>query len=199
MDCSVICLFALTVNFRSSNTTTSCDYCVDTRSTYKDCFDNVLECAYRDPDGLILCLNTYENSETGTLEKSTKCLSYKDFYISDPDILRAVDVGSCDFGTMQKCECAETCPRRVTTTTTVRSTTKRKITPQAFTSDEKNPDNIPRKKESPQERSITQKSLDPQRQHGSSSIFPFSSLATTSNTVYLSLIFVIFSLLFLLR
>ncbi|CAJ0572778.1 unnamed protein product, partial [Mesorhabditis spiculigera] len=83
MDCAALCLFTAAVNFRAGPNTMSCDYCVDTRSTYKDCFDNVLECAYRDPAGLILCLNTYENIGSGALEKSTKCLSYKDFYISD--------------------------------------------------------------------------------------------------------------------
>ena len=40
----------------------SCSYCIDSRSSIPDCYDNILECAYKDPASLFICLNVYENA-----------------------------------------------------------------------------------------------------------------------------------------
>uniref|UniRef100_A0A1I7WR66 Uncharacterized protein n=1 Tax=Heterorhabditis bacteriophora TaxID=37862 RepID=A0A1I7WR66_HETBA len=70
----------------------NCSYCVEARSTYSDCFDNVIECAYRDPSSLILCLNVYEKAESSMIQHSVRCLSYAEFYIPDQTIKEVTDI-----------------------------------------------------------------------------------------------------------
>uniref|UniRef100_A0A0K0DR65 Cys_knot domain-containing protein n=1 Tax=Angiostrongylus cantonensis TaxID=6313 RepID=A0A0K0DR65_ANGCA len=90
------------------------------RSTYSDCFDDVIECAYRDPSSLIFCLNVYEHATPSMVHYSARCLSYEKFYVPDDTIKKIGANGMCKFADVQLCEC-DVC--RTQTTTTVSTTT----------------------------------------------------------------------------
>ncbi|PIO75938.1 hypothetical protein TELCIR_02005 [Teladorsagia circumcincta] len=68
MDCATLCMLATSVRFIPSPDIKRCSYCVEARSTYPDCFDDIIECAYRDPDSLVFCLNVYEHTWSAQME-----------------------------------------------------------------------------------------------------------------------------------
>ncbi|EYC24045.1 hypothetical protein Y032_0014g2286 [Ancylostoma ceylanicum] len=109
-------MLAATVGFVPSPDTHRCSYCVEARSTYADCFDDVIECAYRDPSSLIFCLNVYEHADASMVHYSARCLSYEKFYVPDDSIRKIGASGMCKFADVQPCEC-DVCRSKTTTTT----------------------------------------------------------------------------------
>ncbi|KAK6766582.1 hypothetical protein RB195_026079 [Necator americanus] len=123
MECAALCMLAATVGFVPSPDTHRCSYCVEARSTYADCFDDVIECAYRDPSSLIFCLNVYEHAAASMVHYSARCLSYEKFYVPDDAIKKIGASGMCKFSDVQPCEC-DVCRSQTTTTAfTVENTT----------------------------------------------------------------------------
>ncbi|VDM59408.1 unnamed protein product [Angiostrongylus costaricensis] len=133
MECAALCMLAATVGFVPSSDTHRCSYCVEARSTYSDCFDDVIECAYRDPSSLIFCLNVYEHAtymlihelpsnmfRSSMVHYSARCLSYEKFYVPDDTIKKIGANGMCKFADVQSCEC-DVC--KTHTTATVSTTT----------------------------------------------------------------------------
>uniref|UniRef100_A0A1I7UPT0 Protein quiver n=1 Tax=Caenorhabditis tropicalis TaxID=1561998 RepID=A0A1I7UPT0_9PELO len=127
MDCAAICLLTTAVQFLPLSSTVNCTYCVEARSTYEHCFKDVIECAYRDPSSLIICLNVYEKNggDPAIVQHTIRCISYQDYYVPDDSIRQVSAGGSCAFEHIQKCEC-DVC--RSPTTTTITTTTTQ-ITP----------------------------------------------------------------------
>ncbi|CAJ0608935.1 unnamed protein product [Cylicocyclus nassatus] len=115
MECAALCMLAATVGFVPSPDTHRCSYCVEARSTYPDCFEDVIECAYRDPSSLIFCLNVYEHAAASMVHYSARCLSYEKFYVSDDAIRKIGTSGMCKFSDVQPCEC-DVCRTQTTTT-----------------------------------------------------------------------------------
>ncbi|WKY16457.1 hypothetical protein Q1695_001252 [Nippostrongylus brasiliensis] len=113
MECATLCMLAASVNFVPSSDTYKCSYCVEARSTYSDCFDDIIECAYRDPSSLIFCLNIYEHAEASMVHYSARCLSYARFYVTDDVIKKVGSSGMCKFADVVPCECG-VCPSKVT-------------------------------------------------------------------------------------
>ncbi|CAI4225663.1 unnamed protein product [Auanema sp. JU1783] len=108
LNCDTICLLATAVAFSKSPSTSVCNYCVDTRSTDSECFDNIIECAYKDPASLIFCLNVYEKSDS-MIDHSLRCISYKQFFILDEQIVQLGGNGVCSYDDGLKCNCSS-CP-----------------------------------------------------------------------------------------
>ncbi|CAB3401023.1 unnamed protein product [Caenorhabditis bovis] len=123
MDCAAICLLTTAVQFIPLPSTINCTYCVEARSTYEHCFKDVIDCAYRDPSSLIICLNVYEKNggDPAIIQHTIRCISYQDYYVDDESIRQVSSGGSCAFEHIQKCEC-DVC-RSPTTTTTIPETT----------------------------------------------------------------------------
>ncbi|KJH40924.1 hypothetical protein DICVIV_13112, partial [Dictyocaulus viviparus] len=96
-----------------------CSYCVEARSTYSDCFDDVIECAYRDPSSLIFCLNVYEHASASMIHYSARCLSYEKFYVPDETIKKIGASGMCKFADVQPCECDVCITQQTTTVSTI--------------------------------------------------------------------------------
>lgn len=124
MECAALCMLAASVNFVPSSDTYRCSYCVEARSTYADCFDDIIECAYRDPSSLIFCLNIYEHAEASMVHYSARCLSYERFYVTDDVIKKVGSSGMCRFADVVSCEC-EVCPSKTTTVATTTLSTKK--------------------------------------------------------------------------
>ncbi|CAL2052843.1 hypothetical protein CAEBREN_12501 [Caenorhabditis brenneri] len=124
MDCYTICLLATAVQFSPLTSTTNCTYCVEARSTYEHCFNDVIECAYRDPSSLIICLNVYEKNggDHALVQHTIRCISYQDFYVRDDSIKQVSSGGSCAFEHIQKCDCDVCRPPPTTTSSTTSST-----------------------------------------------------------------------------
>ncbi|CAD6188971.1 unnamed protein product [Caenorhabditis auriculariae] len=123
MDCTAICLFATAIKFLPQPATTNCTYCVEMRSTYENCFNDVIECAYRDPSSLIVCLTIFEkdHSDPSIVKRTLRCLNYVDHYIADEQIKEIASYGSCSFDRVSQCEC-DMCRSSTTTTAMPTST-----------------------------------------------------------------------------
>uniref|UniRef100_A0A8R1DEE1 Uncharacterized protein n=1 Tax=Caenorhabditis japonica TaxID=281687 RepID=A0A8R1DEE1_CAEJA len=124
MDCASICLLTTAVQFIPLPSTINCTYCVEVRSTYEHCFKDVIECAYRDPSSLIICLNVYEKNDgdPAIIQHTIRCVSYQDYYVPDGSIRKISEEGSCAFEHVQKCEC-DVCRSPTIAPTTVAPTT----------------------------------------------------------------------------
>ncbi|KAF8354347.1 hypothetical protein PRIPAC_95970 [Pristionchus pacificus] len=113
LECAMVCLLASSVGIKTSKNETACSYCIDARSSHENCFDNVIDCAYRDPHGIIFCTNFFE-TEVGEefIQRQTRCISYYDLLISDDTIRGIVANGNCNYKDRQYCDCPATCPGR---------------------------------------------------------------------------------------
>ncbi|GMR61579.1 hypothetical protein PMAYCL1PPCAC_31774, partial [Pristionchus mayeri] len=113
LECAIVCLLANSVAVKTDRNDTACSYCVDARSTHANCFDNVIDCAYRDPHGIIFCTNFFE-AQPGDefISRQTRCITYYDMLISDDNIRDIVANGHCQYRDRQFCNCPEVCPGR---------------------------------------------------------------------------------------
>ncbi|GMT07596.1 hypothetical protein PENTCL1PPCAC_29770 [Pristionchus entomophagus] len=113
LECAIVCLLANSVSLHTDRNDTACSFCVDARSTHENCFENVIDCAYRDPHGIIFCTNFFETLPGEEfISRQTRCISYYDLLISDESIRAIVSNGNCQYRDRQYCDCPKVCPDR---------------------------------------------------------------------------------------
>ncbi|GMT36488.1 hypothetical protein PFISCL1PPCAC_27785, partial [Pristionchus fissidentatus] len=113
LECAIVCLLANSVGLTTNHNDTACSFCVDARSTHEKCFENVIDCAYRDPHGIIFCTNFFETMPGAEfINRQTRCISYYDMLISDEAIRAIVANGHCQYRDRQYCDCHDVCPGR---------------------------------------------------------------------------------------
>uniref|UniRef100_A0A915NDD3 Uncharacterized protein n=1 Tax=Meloidogyne javanica TaxID=6303 RepID=A0A915NDD3_MELJA len=76
--CSLLCLLAISLDFRPSPDIQKCSYCVQIRGLTHSCSQDPRDCAEWEPDSLIYCLSRDEQywGREALLKRSTRCISH---------------------------------------------------------------------------------------------------------------------------
>ena len=121
VPCTVLCLLALSLDFRPSPDIQKCSYCAQMRGLSLGCEQKPLACAELDPDSLIYCLSRDERPwGRDALKRSTRCISHANLFNQSLLITgRALAQGlalipaadhhqqQCAFEAAQECQCPD--------------------------------------------------------------------------------------------
>ncbi|KAL7070230.1 hypothetical protein ACQ4LE_010289 [Meloidogyne hapla] len=112
--CSLLCLLAISLDFRPSPDIQKCSYCVQLRGLTQSCSKDPWDCAEWDPDSLIYCLSRDEQywGRDALLKRSTRCISHSNLLnnqtlISELALIPHDTEYRCTFERAQECKCPD--------------------------------------------------------------------------------------------
>ncbi|KAL3981494.1 hypothetical protein ACH3XW_43335 [Acanthocheilonema viteae] len=105
MDCSLVCLLALSLALPRPHNIQKCDYCMDVRLLAEHCFNDLPSCINNTSDSVLYCLTIHEVSWTSQVNRLVRCLSHSDFALTLQNAEKLLDEGSCSDRTMLSCDC----------------------------------------------------------------------------------------------
>uniref|UniRef100_A0A914LCC3 Uncharacterized protein n=1 Tax=Meloidogyne incognita TaxID=6306 RepID=A0A914LCC3_MELIC len=113
-SCSLLCLLAISLDFRPSPDIQKCSYCVQIRGLTQSCSQDPRDCAEWEPDSLIYCLSRDEQywGREALLKRSTRCLSYSNLLDNQTLISELAQIPldtqyRCTFDRAQECKCPD--------------------------------------------------------------------------------------------
>ncbi|CAK5077982.1 unnamed protein product [Meloidogyne enterolobii] len=112
--CSLLCLLAISLDFRPSSDIQKCSYCVQIRGLTQSCSQDPRDCAEWEPDSLIYCLSRDEQywGREALLKRSTRCISHSNLLNNQTLISELAQIPQdtqyrCTFDRAQECKCPD--------------------------------------------------------------------------------------------
>nr|CAD2156780.1 unnamed protein product [Meloidogyne enterolobii] len=112
--CSLLCLLAISLDFRPSPDIQKCSYCVQIRGLTQSCSQDPRDCAEWEPDSLIYCLSRDEQywGREALLKRSTRCISHSNLLNNQTLISELAQIPQdtqyrCTFDRAQECKCPD--------------------------------------------------------------------------------------------
>uniref|UniRef100_A0A915N827 Uncharacterized protein n=1 Tax=Meloidogyne javanica TaxID=6303 RepID=A0A915N827_MELJA len=112
--CSLLCLLAISLDFRPSPDIQKCSYCVQIRGLTQSCSQDPRDCAEWEPDSLIYCLSRDEQywGREALLKRSTRCISHSNLLNNQTLISELAQIlhdtqYRCTFDRAQECKCPD--------------------------------------------------------------------------------------------
>ncbi|KAM3727031.1 Methyltransferase grgD [Dirofilaria immitis] len=106
MDCSSICLLALSLALPQPHNIQKCEYCMDIRLLAEQCFNNLSSCMNNTSHSVLYCLTIHEVSWTSQVNRLVRCLSHSDFSLTLENAEKLLHEGSCSHRAMLSCDCS---------------------------------------------------------------------------------------------